>query len=578
MASTVEKVKSQLPIVEVVGSYIKLTKAGGNFKAKCPFHNEKTPSFFVSPSRDSYHCFGCDRGGDIFSFIQEIEGVEFYESLKILSNKAGIEIVAENSKDKNEKEKSLEILENTVQFYENNLKEKKDVLKYLKDRGLTSKTLEKFRVGFSLDSWRELLEYLSKKNISSNLLEKTGLIIKSKNKKGDEIIYDRFRSRIMFPIEDSAGRVIGFSGRVFGGSEDQAKYINSPQTLLFDKSQALYGYSQAKEGIRKLYFCIITEGQIDVLMSHQAGFINTVAVSGTALTIGHIRLIKRLTENIVFAFDRDPAGLSALKRAAILALSQDINVKVALIPSGKDPADLVRENPELWKKSIKGSIHIIEYLIHHYRKSEKDDRKYKLIVTKEVIPLVYNIQNKIDQSHFISFIAKKLNVPDESVYSEFKRSAIKIEVPQFEENEKDKKLPNIKQSRLYLIIEQLIGLYIWQTGETKKIHNYEFIIEKLNNFIPERDYNKYIHELSNEMKSKLVFEAELCYKNSDKIDKIVSDLFINLEMELINNILIEKINIEKDTESQNNKKGNKNIKKAIQDLINKRNSLKNNLS
>lgn len=575
MSSTVEKVKSRLSIVDVVGSYIKLTKAGSNFKAKCPFHNEKTPSFFVSPQRESYHCFGCNRGGDIFNFVQEIEGVEFYEALKMLAQKAGVEITVEDQKTKGEREKLFDVCETAVLFFEKNLEENTQAQKYLQERGLLDKTLNTFRVGFSIDAWRGLLEHCNKQNISADILEKAGLVIKTRNKKDEEVIYDRFRSRIMFPIEDTMGRVIGFSGRIFGKDDSQAKYVNSPQTLLFDKSQALYGFSKAKEGIRKFGFAIVVEGQVDVLMSHQAGFTNTVAVSGTALTRQHIHLLKRLTENIVFAFDKDSAGLAALKRASRVALSEEINVKVAQVPEGKDPADLVLEDLRLWKDAVKGAAHIIDYLLSYYREQEKDERKYKLTVTKEVIPLVASIENKIDQAHFVSSVSRVLQVPENSVYLELKKAAADIEQPPLKET----KIPTQpKRGRLHLITDQLIGIYLWQHEQTEKKSEYGIILKKLQELNPHIDYVKYLNELSNEAKSKLAFEAELCYKDSEKLDPSIQELLINLEVELVNISLSEKILEERKAEEAADETKVIEIKKQIQELINKRNDLKHSLN
>ncbi|MEK7142355.1 MAG: DNA primase, partial [Patescibacteria group bacterium] len=309
--STVEQIKSRLSIVDVAQNYIKLQKAGNNYKANCPFHNERTPSFFVSPARESWHCFGCSRGGDMFSFIMEIEGVDFLESLKILADKAGVVIEKIDKKQQNERLRLFSLLEDAVTFYETELRKNQDVITYLKKRGMKGDLAKSFGIGFAPAGWRNLHDFLKGKKYSETEMEKAGMIVKST--KAQAGYYDRFRSRIMFPIFNASGEIVGFSGRIFGedGVDSGGKYINSPQTVLYDKSKVLYGFNKAKDEIRKKDICVVVEGQMDVVMSHQAGIANAVAVSGTALTTDHLKLIKRLTDKIIMAFDKDEAGARA---------------------------------------------------------------------------------------------------------------------------------------------------------------------------------------------------------------------------------------------------------------------------
>src|SRR3972149_5550617 len=303
MLSPVEQIKDRLSIIDVISSYLKLEKAGQNFKARCPFHNEKTPSFFVSPSRNSYHCFGCNRGGDIFTFTEEIEGVSFSDALKTLAERAGVTLTATGNKEREENKKSYDLLEAATKFFETNLLRSETVKNYIKARGLKEETVRNFRLGFAPDGWSNLLDYLKAKGFPEKLIEENGLIIKCQ--KG---YYDRFRGRIMFPLSDSQGRVVGFTGRIFDdGSKPssakatEGKYVNSPETVLYNKSKILYGYDKAKREMLKEDFCIIVEGQMDLLMAHQAGTANSVAVSGTALSEEHIKLIKRFTETIMLS-------------------------------------------------------------------------------------------------------------------------------------------------------------------------------------------------------------------------------------------------------------------------------------
>jgi len=301
----VENIKDRLSIEELVGQYVELKSAGSNLKGKCPFHSEKTPSFIVSPVRQTYHCFGCGVGGDIFTFVQEIEGLDFKGALKMLADKAGVELTFEQGMKKDEKDSLFSILESVTVHYVRNLEENKEALKYLEERGLTKETIKSFRIGLALNEWNGALDYLKTFGFSEKLIEEAGLI-----KKGDRGFYDRFRSRIMFPINDNIGRVVAFSGRnfQFGGltpelKVEPAKYINSPETALYHKSKILYGYDRARQAIRKNNFSILVEGQMDLIATHQAKYTNTVALSGTALTQDHIKLLSRMSDNLVLSLE-----------------------------------------------------------------------------------------------------------------------------------------------------------------------------------------------------------------------------------------------------------------------------------
>ncbi|MEX2029037.1 MAG: DNA primase, partial [Candidatus Paceibacterota bacterium] len=389
MNSPVDKIKERLSITEIVSSYIKLERAGANLKAKCPFHNEKTPSFFVSPERGSYYCFGCGASGDIFTFVEAFEGLDFKGALKILADKAGVTLSAyakENKGAESEKERLYQVMEEATKFFEENLKGNSEVLKYLTSRGLLDKTIQDFRIGVAHLEWRELYNHLKSKNFNDAEMEKAGLVKKTDKPARNAFskadagggFYDRFRGRVMFPLADSSGRVVAFSGRLFQEDGKSAKYLNSPDTPIFKKSSVLYGLDKAKQSIRKNNFSIVVEGQFDLILSHQAGFKNTVATSGTALTgsdksdndtTNNLGMISHLSENIVFVFDGDKAGLAASERATPigLALFNDMNVKAASMPSGVDPADLIsQEGVDAWRAVIRNAKHIIEFLVDRY--------------------------------------------------------------------------------------------------------------------------------------------------------------------------------------------------------------------
>jgi DNA primase len=309
----VSEIKYRLNIVDVVSPYLKLTKAGKNYKGLSPFKKEKTPSFFVSPERNTYYCFSTQKGGDAFTFIQEMEGVDFRGALKVLAEKAGIELTPENPETRKKTDRLFAILEDAARFFEATYAKNDEAQKYLAGRGLLPKSAKEWRIGYAPNDWRVLREHLLKAGFTDFELGEVGLTKKSDDGASSREPYDRFRGRIMFPITDTSDRVVAFSGRLFpdDGSGKAPKYLNSPETPLFNKGAILYGYSKAKNAIRRYNFSIMVEGQMDLVMSHQGGFPNTVAVSGTGLTDQHLELLARLSKNVIMAFDADSAGIAS---------------------------------------------------------------------------------------------------------------------------------------------------------------------------------------------------------------------------------------------------------------------------
>src|SRR3989338_10031188 len=425
MSSSVEKIKERLGIVDVVESYIKLERAGGSFKARCPFHNEKTPSFFVSPDRDSYYCFGCGVKGDIFSFIEGFEGLDFKGALKVLAEKAGIELVPENPKFKDERERLFAVMEEATRFFEDNLSKTSLAFDYLKNRGLADKTIKEWRIGYAPALWNNLENYLKAKGFPENEMEKAGLI-----KREDGRSYDRFRNRIIFPIFDGSGRVIAFSGRILRDDGKSAKYLNSPETELFSKSKTLYGFDKAKLAIKRMDYSILVEGQMDLIMCHQAGYVNAVASSGTALTEKHLEILKRLSNRVIMAFDADNAGFNASARAWQIALSLGMEVKIAELPKGVDPAELILKNKAEWGRAIKESKHIIDFYLDSVLAEEPDKRKIALKIKDKVLPFVSAIESSIEKSHFVAKIADIIGINEEAIRDDLK----KVKLAQAEES------------------------------------------------------------------------------------------------------------------------------------------------
>lgn len=423
MASeTIDRIKERLSIVDVVSSYVELHQAGKNFKGKSPFTTEKTPSFYVSPDRGMYYCFSSSQGGDIFTFIQKMEGVEFKEALKVLAEKAGVELVPEDPKKKTERDRLHDVLEEATKFFETCRQKNPEVLKYLEDRGVNAETIAKWRIGYAPGppnhGWRELKEHLEAKGYTKDELLKTGLI---KGMDTGKEPYDLFRDRIMFPIFDVSGRVAAYSGRILTKDTEAPKYVNSPETEFFNKSEILYGYDKAKQGIRTLDFTLVVEGQFDVVLAHQAGYSNTVAVSGTAFTPYHVMLVQRLSNRVVLSLDADKAGIAAVKRAADIMLPRGIDLKVANIVGGKDPADLILEDVQKFRKIVGAAKPIVEYLLDILEVDKKDDRSFKLRVREEVLPLLIKITNRIDQEHFESVIAERLSTTKDAIHFEVER-------------------------------------------------------------------------------------------------------------------------------------------------------------
>jgi DNA primase len=428
MGSPVEEIKRRLRIEEVIGSYIELKPAGKALKALCPFHSEKTPSFMVSPERQSFYCFGCNKGGDMFTFVEEFEGVDFKGALKILAEKAHVDLsqydsLSRGRVDKKRADQLFMLLKEATKYYAEELKKHEPATTYLLNRGLTQKTIESFTIGFAPDSWDSILNHLRGRGYSDTEIKDAGLAIK----KEDGGYYDRFRNRIMFPIADSSGRVVAFSGRTLEKDPDVAKYINSPETELFKKRDTLFGIDKAKQAIRKFKFSILVEGQMDLVLSHQAGFSNTVATSGTALGgnetgrggVSNLELVRRISKNIVLAFDSDAAGKAAAIKNARYALSLDMDVKIAELPEGKDPADIIRDDKNAWKHVIRSAKNVVLFHLGLIQAEAANERDVLKRVRTDLFETLRAVQSKIEREHYINVLAENLGVREETLLEEF---------------------------------------------------------------------------------------------------------------------------------------------------------------
>ncbi|MDD5696608.1 MAG: DNA primase [Candidatus Pacebacteria bacterium] len=519
MNSDVEEIKSRLNIVDVISSYIKLEKAGVNYRARCPFHDEKTPSFFVSPARQLWHCFGgCNEGGDIFKFLMKIEGIEFVDALKILADRAGVQLKQskEWKKLKTERQTLLEINDRAGKFYEFQLEKSKkgmEAKEYLLKRGLKEETIKKWRLGYAPDTWQGLSDFLIGKGYGRDDLVKAGLAVKKEEGK----MFDRFRGRIMFPIAGFNAEIVGFTGRIFGKDDkDEAKYLNSPSTLVFDKSRALYGIDKAKLEIRKKDSCVLVEGNVDCIMSHQAGIDNCIAVSGTALTPFHLSVIKRYSKKLVLAFDMDLAGNKATEKAIDLAEKADFEIKVIPQSQDKDPADIVlKEGENKWKQMVEESKPIAEFFFNlavgNKNLDSIEDRKK---VLKEFLPKVRKMENTVEQSYWVEKLASVLKSKEEDIRVELNKLKIK------KEEVKEEECLTGKKTRREMLEEKILALVLKDRTRIGLINDISLFS------FPQKDVLERIKE-----KQDISFEElKETFKDSEKMVNFLNYVFLMVEV------------------------------------------------
>lgn len=472
MYSSVDEVKSRLDIVDFVQGYIRLYKAGRNYKACCPFHNEKTPSMIVSPEKQIWHCFGCGKGGSIFDFIMEMDGVEFGDALRILARRAGVELkdskeYSNSTELRTERSRLYEICDLAVRFFEKQLESKqgKVIYNYLQKRGLQSSTIKEWRIGYApvppVGEWCSLYNFLSKSGYANDDILKTGLIIKNDSASVQNRYYDRFRDRIIFPISDLNGQIVGFTGRENPNNlnDRMGKYVNIPNTLIFDKSKILYGLDKAKIDIRTKESCILVEGQMDVIMAHQADSKNVLACSGTALTEQHLKTIKRYTNKLVMAFDTDFAGENATKRGIDSAIQMGFDVKIANLPNGKDPADCILEDISAWVGGIENSKKIIEFYINTaFERNDPKNIDGKKQIANDVLPIIKKIPNSVEQSYWLQDLSNRINIDENALLGEMNKvrdNTITRYNENSESNNQSRQVPNTEEYTLGLILSDL---------------------------------------------------------------------------------------------------------------------------
>lgn len=529
--SSVDQIKSKIDIVTLISSYIKLDKAGTNFKGKCPFHNEKTPSFFVSPDRGNYYCFGCHAKGDIFTFVEEFEGLDFVGALKVLADKAGVTLENFEPKEKSEKDNLYSVLEKAVFFFEKKFDEEPSAKEYLKNRGVTDETIKKFRIGFAPNDWRQLLTYLKEKGVKESDMLKVGLVKQKDSVEGANSYYDVFRGRIMFPIADSSGRVVGFSGRILIPDDKSPKYLNTPETVLFNKSDILFGLDKAKKDIKLKDYSILVEGQMDLVMMHQVGLTNTVASSGTALTANHLSKLKRFSDRIMMSFDSDSAGFNASDRSAKIALSLGMDLKLVSMPKGKDPADLAKDDPEVLKECFRNSKSIVDFYVDTLLTQDLSPKDLAIEIRKKVLPYIAEMPEKTDQSQWVNAIKRKTFLNEEALWEDLK----KININSVSSPPNQTSAPPTK--KVDVIERRILGLIYWQR---EKSNEDKELFKTLNKIDIENRVEKILgqrfQELAKEFEKSietLLFETESYYNNRNNLEQDIDELLISLEEEYL---------------------------------------------
>ena len=421
-----EQIRQNNDIVEVIGSYFPLKRAGANFRALCPFHKEKTPSFNVNPQKQIWHCFGCGAGGDVFTFVMKYENLDFISAVRRLAERTGVrlefdETASEPNRD--HKEPLFKLHEQVAEFFHQTLLKEKSAepaRAYLKKRGITADVVKRWRLGYSPDAWDALIQWAASRKFSAELLETAGLALR--RERGDGF-YDRFRGRLMFPICDEQGRVVAFSGRILTDAKDQPKYVNSPETPIFQKGKILFALDKARRAILDEKFAIVCEGQVDTISCHEAGMTNVVAPQGTALTEQHARILKRYAEEVVLMFDADAAGQNAVVRSAEPLWEAGLVIRVAVLPQGHDPDSFVKEmGAEKLKNLITKAPSFFVYLLE--RLSEQHDPRSdsgKLQIARHLADWLVRTPSPILRSTYAQQTAVRLAVPEDAVWQEVRR-------------------------------------------------------------------------------------------------------------------------------------------------------------
>jgi DNA primase len=425
-------VKSRLNIEDVISEYVQLKRTGRNFKGKSPWTDEKTPSFIVSPEKQIWHDFSSGKGGDIFSFVMEMEGLDFKGTLDVLARKAGVDLddykTSQNQTSGKLKNSALEVLKLATRFYQTQLTANRQALEYLiNERGFTKQTIITWQLGYAPNVGHALRDFLTRKGFTTEEMKRAGLVVERQRREAD-----MFRGRIMIPLSDSRGQVVGFTARLLEDEPNAPKYINTPQTITYDKSRNVFGLNLAKDAIRRQGFVVVVEGNMDVIASHQAGVTNVVASAGTAMTEQHLRELKRFTGDIRLSFDADRAGLAATERVIPVAQKVEVSLRIITIKDAKDPDELIRKDVKHWQKAIESSVYATDWLIETYKNQlDISTASGKTAFTDALLPTIRRLTDPVEQEHYLKQIAQLTDTSFEAIKAKL-----------------DTRLPNLPVTRL----------------------------------------------------------------------------------------------------------------------------------
>lgn len=521
----IEQVRASTDIVSIINGYAPLRKSGKRYKTLCPFHSEKTPSFMVDPEKQLFHCFGCGVGGDVFKFIMLHEKVEFYEAAKILADHCGIDVPQPSDKTKpGEKEKLFQIALEAEKQFSKSLQSSEKGSKardYLKKRGIKAETVKTFKIGYALPTWDAITHHLTKtKGFPIPSVVASGLSIL----KADGSAYDRFRGRIIFPIKNLTGKTVGFGGRTLREAEE-AKYINSPESPIYSKSYNLYGLNLSKNDIREEGYAVLVEGYLDFIALYESGIKNVIASLGTSLTMGHVSLIKRFTDTVVFNYDPDSAGKAATLRSLDLLLSRDMKIKIMTLPEGKDPDQFIRERGvQAYRKYIQDAKPYMEYLIEEASK-EKDlrDPSVQVSVLNEILPHLAVIESPVARNQYIPILSDALKIEDELLLEELKRILKKRKDTVSKEVGSGAELKEAEARLIALILDQEEGredlIAQLNSEDFSNPHALEIVstIMELNREKKPINYNSVGQELKDEVSKKILRSIAFGLQPASKI-------------------------------------------------------------
>jgi DNA primase len=544
----INQIRQSVDIVDVIGEYIQLKKQGRNYFGLCPFHGENTPSFSVSPDKQIYYCFGCGAGGNVFSFLMEIDGLTFVEAAIKLAAKANIDLDIQTniaakpvSKDLQQMLDAHELLRKFYHHLLKNTKEGQDALEYLLQRGFTEQTIEKFQLGYSLPSWDYTVKLLTKKGFSIDLLEKAGLIVKRER---DGTVFDRFRNRIMFPIFDRNGNTIAFSGRALGGEEP--KYLNSPETAIFNKSKTLYNYHLARSQIRKLQHAVLFEGFADVIAADRAGVTNGIATMGTSLTEEHVEILRRNCQTVTICYDSDHAGIEAAFRAGNLLSDSGMNVFVATMPEGMDPDDYIKKfgGEKFLHDVIGASATFMSFKLLYFRRGKNLQHEgEQLLYIEEVLKEIGKLENAVERDHYLRQLANEFSLSLDALEEQLalyrkgmhsgqtakrkpsqkpllvKQQLNKLK-PAFHNAERHLLAHMLKSSEVAFKVQELLQ------GNTFNIDEHQAIFTYLLGFYEEGnppDASLFLNFLQDDRLRRIVTEIEMMLINEELSEKELSD-------------------------------------------------------